>query len=688
MKNRFTHRMTFTYLFALSIIALLSIASFFTLRKVISTQKTSASVINVTNRQRFLTQNVAIYALCLANAKNAAEIETSKQDLITTIIEMEQAHKGLIYGDPSLKLQGKQSPQVRAFYFKKPVQLEKKMHNYFSEAKKLSKEPVDNLSPYNAHVSNILNTFAQDLIVSLDMVINQLQSESEADNRKRQLLEFSVLCVTLFTLIIVAWYIFRPMVEKIEQEGQNLLRSEERTRLIIDNATNGIVTLSQDGIIKSFNPAAEKMFGYHRAEMHEKHVETILSKPYLNSLNDLLKDTTRRDKAGHLLLTVIEADGLRKDGDVVPTELTISEFYQEGQLIYLMIVRDVTEQRRAQRRTNVQYAVTRVLAESPSIAEAIPILLQSLGETLGYNVGIYWDRDDKNSGLCYKGTWHNYSPANDSEELLSCLTAIPPEKGLPGIVSTTKTPMGIPDIKDEPNGCHSPIALKYNLRGAVAFPVISEKEIPGVFEFFSVHKQPVDAYLLDCLNTLGNHIGQFFKRKETEEQIAHLATHDTLTNLFNRRRFNEELANWLVQSSRYNAHGALLFIDLDNFKHVNDTYGHQTGDELLVNVATTLKQRLRKSDVLARLGGDEFAVLLYHINDEQAVNIAKEMVETVLQIGKYTKNHYTNVTASIGIALFPDHSKELDGLIACADQAMYRAKECGRNCFCMYRGNA
>lgn len=92
----------------------------------------------------------------------------------------------------------------------------------------------------------------------------------------------------------------------------------------------------------------------------------------------------------------------------------------------------ITEQRRAQRRTNVQYAVTRVLAESPSIAETIQKLLQSLGETLGYNMGIFWGRDDKNGSLFHKGTWQNYFPSKDVEELLSSLTTFSPEKGLPG----------------------------------------------------------------------------------------------------------------------------------------------------------------------------------------------------------------------------------------------------------------
>lgn len=558
--------MTFAYVVALSIIALLSIASYFTLRKVISGQEMSASVINVTNRQRFLTQNVAIYSLCLANAEDASEIETLKQELLTTVIEMERAHKGLVYSDVSLKLPGRQSPRVKAFYFELPVLLDKKMYNYFAEAVALSKEPATELSPHNIHVSNILNELASDLVESLDVVINQLQGESEKSNRNLQWLEFAVLCVTLLALLAVAWYIFRPMVARM--------------------------------------------------------------------------------------------------------------------------ARDMNEQKRAQRRTDVQYAVTKVLADSHDVEKTVQLLLQSLGETLNYNVGLFWVREGKNSSLSCKGTWQNYSPTKDPEELFSSLISLSPENALPELVSASNSPIGIPDMAMGTHVCHQPVAKKYNLHGAVAFPVVSDKDALGVFEFFSIEKQPVDTYLLDCLSTLGNHIGQFFKRKESEEQITHLATHDTLTNLFNRRRFNEELANWLTQSRRYGTQGALLFVDLDNFKYVNDTYGHKTGDDLLVNITTVLKQRLRKSDVLARLGGDEFAALLYHVNREQAEHITQQMVETVSQNGRYTNGQRTNVTASIGIALFPEHSEELDALIACADQAMYRAKEGGRNCFRMYDKNA
>lgn len=108
---------------------------------------------------------------------------------------------------------------------------------------------------------------------------------------------------------------------------------------------------------------------------------------------------------------------------------------------------------------------------------------------------------------------------------------------------------------------------------------------------------------------------------------------------------------------------------------------------LLINVTTMLKQRLRKTDILARLGGDEFAALLCQVDRKQTEIIAKQMIEIISQKGRFTQGYPTNVTASIGITLFPTHSNEAQSLLACADQAMYLAKEKGRNGFCFYQGN-
>ncbi|WP_319951823.1 putative bifunctional diguanylate cyclase/phosphodiesterase [Caldinitratiruptor microaerophilus] len=173
-------------------------------------------------------------------------------------------------------------------------------------------------------------------------------------------------------------------------------------------------------------------------------------------------------------------------------------------------------------------------------------------------------------------------------------------------------------------------------------------------------------------------------RKRTEEQLAYLASRDPLTGLFNRRRFLEELDWQLAQARRYGVHGALLFVDLDGFKYVNDSLGHPAGDALLKNVAALLQRRLREADTIGRLGGDEFAILLPQTDAGQAEVVAQDLVETLRAQVMVVSGHPVRVTASIGIAVFPQHGTTAEELLARADTAMYEAKESGRNGVCMY----
>ncbi|HWP59396.1 MAG TPA: EAL domain-containing protein [Candidatus Acidoferrales bacterium] len=174
------------------------------------------------------------------------------------------------------------------------------------------------------------------------------------------------------------------------------------------------------------------------------------------------------------------------------------------------------------------------------------------------------------------------------------------------------------------------------------------------------------------------------ERKRDEEMIRHLAYYDALTGLPNRTLFNDRLAQALAQAYRSRQMIALMFLDLDRLKAVNDTLGHAMGDRLLQAVSERLKGCLREGDTIARLGGDEFLLLLQGVAHlEDVAKVARRLLDA-LKPSFYCEGQELHTTASIGIAIYPNDSKDADSLMRNADTAMYRAKELGRNNYQFY----
>lgn len=186
----------------------------------------------------------------------------------------------------------------------------------------------------------------------------------------------------------------------------------------------------------------------------------------------------------------------------------------------------------------------------------------------------------------------------------------------------------------------------------------------------------------DSAGQVVNYIGIFSDitaRKEAEERIHHLAHHDSLTGLANRMSLTHELKQMLRRTSRDSQQLAVMFIDLDQFKEINDVHGHDAGDQLLVQVAQRLKQSVRHGDVVARLGGDEFVVVLNHVSGVEAVQMVAEKVRVALEAPYTTPNLTLRTASSIGVSLFPADGDSSEQLMKNADTAMYHAKAQGRN---------
>lgn len=191
--------------------------------------------------------------------------------------------------------------------------------------------------------------------------------------------------------------------------------------------------------------------------------------------------------------------------------------------------------------------------------------------------------------------------------------------------------------------------------------------------------------LVDSFNVMRKRIFNDIKEQEKmTNELCHMANHDHLTQLPNRNLFSDRIEQMVQFSQRNNQEFAILFVDLDDFKNINDTLGHDIGDEVLKQVADRLKLVTRKSDTIARIGGDEFIIILSNIENLKIVERVANKITQVLGSGYHLNGKQYYISPSIGISLFPKHGTTADEIVKCADQAMYMAKKQGKNKYVLY----
>jgi len=429
----------------------------------------------------------------------------------------------------------------------------------------------------------------------------------------------------------------KERTQALQQHSHALAESEEKFRLISAAAQDAIVIIDAQDHLVYWNPAAEAMFGYSNSELADVPFHSLLVPPKLRQAAAAGMENFKRSGAGAVVGKRFDAMALHQGGAVFPVELAVSSVWLNNGWHGIGIVRDITE--RTLFDTELKIAATAFESQMGMvISDAQQNILRvnrAFTTITGYSSA---EVVGKNPRILNSGR-------HDKTFYADMFSAI------------------------ERSGTWQGEIWNRHKSGSV-YPewltITAVKNDVGVLTHF------VAAF------------SDISERKAAENEIRHLAFYDPLTSLPNRRLLMDRLQQALVAGSRHHQPGALLFIDLDNFKGINDALGYRTGDLLLKQVAQRLQACVQDGDTVARLGGDEFVVMLEALADNEVdaarqAEMLGEKIFAALGQPYLVGSCDIRSTASIGMTLFIDQLQSMDDLLKRADLAMSQAKAAGRN---------
>jgi diguanylate cyclase (GGDEF)-like protein len=339
---------------------------------------------------------------------------------------------------------------------------------------------------------------------------------------------------------------------------------------------------------------------------------------------------------------------------------------------------DITDRKRAEATLQTEHQVTRILAAGGEDEGVLPALLKVLCTRLGMMCAVHWRADGAHALRCER-VWCG-DKVDRSERVHMLLqasgsqlarAALQKRELVPAALQTERKPLHVGGVGGEPVALYS----------AVAFPIVAANSVLGVIELFSEAPTRVDASVADLLASIGAQLGQHHQRMLAEDALKFVAAHDALTGLPNRLEFQDQLEGALKRARRDRAPLAIVFIDLDRFKLLNDSIGHGAGDRFLQDCARRIKDALRQSDTVGRIGGDEFVVMLEGMDKPQDIIAVVQKLLDRLKEPFLAEGREFAASASIGISLYPADGIDAASLIKHADMAMYRAKQQARGSY-------
>jgi diguanylate cyclase (GGDEF)-like protein/PAS domain S-box-containing protein len=424
-----------------------------------------------------------------------------------------------------------------------------------------------------------------------------------------------------------------------------------KDRALLEAVPVAIVVVGRGGEIVLLNLLAEELFGYHHDELLGQNVKSIIPEGLVEpQVDDGLR--SREDALVPHFRVEIELRGRRKDGSAFPIELLLSRREDAEGFLVTAAIRDISRRKDAEKHLARMKVVEDELFVEKERAQAT---LESIGDAVACtdisgNITLLNRAAEEMSG------WSQQEAAG--RPMAEILRMVDTTSGEP-----IQHPMDIPAATGQ----------KLNMPKNVSLIRRDRTPIPIEDSVARIHDRE------------GQVTGAVIVFRDVSAaqalmlQLTHTAEHDALTGLPNRLLLNDRVDQAIAMAGRHTKKVAVLFLDLDRFKFVNDALGHPTGDRLLQSVAQLLVDCVRGSDTVCRLGGDEFVALLSELERaEDAAITARRMLEAVATVHSIG-DHALDVSASIGLSVYPDDGRDAVTLIKNADIAMYQAKEMGRN---------
>jgi diguanylate cyclase (GGDEF)-like protein/PAS domain S-box-containing protein len=450
------------------------------------------------------------------------------------------------------------------------------------------------------------------------------------------------------------------------EDRRSAEHARARLAAVVAGSDDAILAKDLHGRITDWNAAAERMYGYSAEEAIGSPVAMLVPPERHREDVVLLRRVLSGGRVVHY-----ETERLRKDGSRVPVSLTMSAVRDSDGLVMggSIIARDVTERRAADAdRAKLAALVLTSASAARAKAEAAAHTLHAAEQRFHAAFA------SAPIGMALIATTEEHgSRIEDVNPALCRLTGFARDE-LQGrdLVETLVHPADREPARRDVEG----------LLGGELSTAVAERRY--------IRRDGGDLWVETSLARLSEapddkeivlQVQDITERKRSEERLRYLADHDPLTGVFNRRRFVEELDRETADGQRYGVSTAVLVLDVDHFKQVNDTYGHAVGDDVLAGVARALSERTRETDIVGRLGGDEFGVVLTHSDRRAAQTLAAALIEDLRErVLTLDDRRPLPVTVSVGIrAVDFDEELTADELIVEADIAMYEAKEGGRD---------